>query len=213
LRLEVSRYLLQKAASGSTGATLQNFEHIHKALQQDQLTSYSQSTITAQQPIFGTECTYPPPWKISEEANRKMQEFENRTISMKPGTLPLGTFTWKGIKAIWKMGFKRTFWMIWQLREIKWGKLIGTDQFGNKYYESDDHIPGRRRWVEYASDPYEASKVTPEWHGWLHYVTDEPPTQNPFMKKPPRYTQDYYPNLTGTDSAYHPSDTTTRYSN
>lgn len=34
-------------------------------------------------------------------------------------------------------------------------------------------IEGRHRWVEYASkDRYNASQVPPEWHGWLHYITD-----------------------------------------
>lgn len=32
---------------------------------------------------------------------------------------------------------------------------------------------GRHRWVEYASKTrYNASQVPPEWHGWLHYITD-----------------------------------------
>lgn len=32
---------------------------------------------------------------------------------------------------------------------------------------------GRHRWVEYASkDRYNASQVPPEWHGWLHFITD-----------------------------------------
>ena len=32
---------------------------------------------------------------------------------------------------------------------------------------------GRHRWVEYAKkDRYDASQVPPEWHGWLHCITD-----------------------------------------
>lgn len=32
---------------------------------------------------------------------------------------------------------------------------------------------GRHRWVEYASkDRYNASQIPPEWHGWLHFITD-----------------------------------------
>lgn len=32
---------------------------------------------------------------------------------------------------------------------------------------------GRHRWVEYASkNRYNASQVPPEWHGWLHHITD-----------------------------------------
>lgn len=34
-------------------------------------------------------------------------------------------------------------------------------------------IVGRHRWVEYASkNRYNASQVPPEWHGWLHHITD-----------------------------------------
>ncbi|KAJ0080575.1 hypothetical protein Patl1_23862 [Pistacia atlantica] len=33
--------------------------------------------------------------------------------------------------------------------------------------------PGRHRWVEYAEKSrYNASQVPPEWHGWLHHITD-----------------------------------------
>lgn len=32
---------------------------------------------------------------------------------------------------------------------------------------------GRHRWVEYAEKGrYNASQVPPEWHGWLHHITD-----------------------------------------
>ena len=32
---------------------------------------------------------------------------------------------------------------------------------------------GRHRWVEYAKkDRYDTSQVPPEWHGWLHCITD-----------------------------------------
>ncbi|KAF3683702.1 putative NADH dehydrogenase [ubiquinone] 1 alpha subcomplex subunit 12, partial [Capsicum annuum] len=52
--------------------------------------------------------------------------------------------------------------------------LVGVDKFGNKYYEKlGDTQSGRHRWVEYAQkDRYNASQVPPEWHGWLHYITD-----------------------------------------
>ncbi|CAI9087049.1 OLC1v1021015C3 [Oldenlandia corymbosa var. corymbosa] len=52
--------------------------------------------------------------------------------------------------------------------------LVGIDKFGNKYYEKfGDTQYGRHRWVEYASkDRYNASQVPPEWHGWLHFITD-----------------------------------------
>jgi NADH:ubiquinone oxidoreductase 17.2 kD subunit len=84
------------------------------------------------------------------------------------------------------------------------GEFIGKDQFGNKYYQSRDHISydGRkRRWVIY--DGYaDASKVPPEWHGWLHYTLDEPPTEQPLRQH--SWEQPYLPNLTGTPMAWVP---------
>jgi hypothetical protein len=35
------------------------------------------------------------------------------------------------------------------------------------------NFAGRHRWVEYAEKGrYNASQVPPEWHGWLHHITD-----------------------------------------
>ena len=64
------------------------------------------------------------------------------------------------------------------------GRFVGQDELGNKYYEArDDHDAydkGRkRRWVIYKGYA-DASKVTPDWHGWLRYTFDEPPTVEPF---------------------------------
>lgn len=55
------------------------------------------------------------------------------------------------------------------------GRKVGTDRFGNTYYEERRARPGmrQRRWVIYAHEA-EASEVPPEWHAWLHYTTDAP---------------------------------------
>ena len=86
----------------------------------------------------------------------------------------------------------------------KRGDLVGTDENGNRYYQSRDNISydGRkRRWVVY--DGYaEASKVTPDWHGWLHYTFDEPPTVAPLKRQ--SWERDHKPNLTGTPLAWRP---------
>ena len=79
------------------------------------------------------------------------------------------------------------------------GAFVGTDKFGNRYYESKN---GVRRWVIYAGT-VEASRVPPEWHGWLHHTFKEPPTKAPFKEKP--WETDHIPNLTGTPGAYRPS--------
>jgi len=59
---------------------------------------------------------------------------------------------------------------------FKFGKLIGTDMSGNKYYENVvDYPAGQHRWCEPAdADNYDASSISPEWHGWMHHMSDAP---------------------------------------
>lgn len=59
------------------------------------------------------------------------------------------------------------------------GALVGKDALGNEYYENAGYQQGRSRWVRYANlDDYSAANVPREWHGWLHYVNDEPGLPN-----------------------------------
>lgn len=82
------------------------------------------------------------------------------------------------------------------------GREVGQDTFGNRYYEhKSDPAPGyrRKRWVVY-NGLVEASKVPPEWHGWLHYTAEAPLS----AEKAFEWEQDHLPNLTGTRYAYRP---------
>ncbi|HVJ55433.1 MAG TPA: NADH:ubiquinone oxidoreductase subunit NDUFA12 [Aliidongia sp.] len=90
------------------------------------------------------------------------------------------------------------------------GELVGTDQFGNRYYREKGQRPlikggGResreKRWVIYEGMP-EASKVPPEWHGWLHHIAFEVPSIDPAARRP--WQKEHLPNLTGTALAYRP---------
>ncbi len=85
------------------------------------------------------------------------------------------------------------------------GRFVGQDELGNRYYEardnSDSYDSRKRRWVIY-NGYAEASKVSPDWHGWLHYTFDEPPTVEPFLIK--SWEKEHRPNLTGTIHAYKP---------
>ena len=90
------------------------------------------------------------------------------------------------------------------------GQLVGTDQFGNRYYrERGSRALKRgggmesreRRWVLY-NGIVEASRVPPEWHGWLHHTVDSPP--QPGEAKKYAWQKDHLPNLSGTDLAYRP---------
>lgn len=83
------------------------------------------------------------------------------------------------------------------------GVLVGTDKAGNKYYRSKKVQPGRRerRWVIYNGEP-EATKVPPEWHGWLHHTVKEPLGEGSPFHKP--WQKEHLPNPTGTLQAYRP---------
>ncbi len=84
------------------------------------------------------------------------------------------------------------------------GQQVGTDGQGNRYYV-ERHEPAtgrkRKRWVIYKGER-EASRVPPEWHGWLHYTVDETPEEAPVERKP--WQAEHRPNLTGTPEAWHP---------
>jgi NADH:ubiquinone oxidoreductase subunit len=49
----------------------------------------------------------------------------------------------------------------------------------------------------------EASRVSPDWHGWLHHTWDEPPTDKPMVHK--TWEKPHVENLTGTMQAYAPA--------
>ena len=83
--------------------------------------------------------------------------------------------------------------------------FIGQDDYGNRYYEArdarDSYDDRKRRWVIYRGYA-DASKVPAEWHGWLHYTFDEPPTEVPLLRR--SWELDHEPNLTGTIWAWRP---------
>ena len=93
----------------------------------------------------------------------------------------------------WRGATYGTLWTTWFS-----GQAVGTDQFGNRYYQTKD---GKRRWVLY-NGTVEASRVPPDWHGWLHHTFKDPPTTAPLPERP--WEQTHTPNLTGTSGAYRP---------
>ena len=84
------------------------------------------------------------------------------------------------------------------------GQLVGTDEFGNRYYRHKGaSLHGReRRWVLYKGGK-EASKVPPEWHAWLHHTAPEPLTESATQARP--WQKEHAPNMTGTAMAYRPA--------
>ena len=83
------------------------------------------------------------------------------------------------------------------------GRLIGTDEFGNKYYSERRRSKKNheRRWVIYFGEE-EASSIPASWHGWLHHSYEAPPSENSRVSK--AWEKPHTPNMTGTANAYLP---------
>lgn len=87
---------------------------------------------------------------------------------------------------------------------VSGAKKVGTDPYGNTYYTAKPRKGYKhdRRWVRYKGTP-EATKVPPEWHGWLHHQTDVVPGEGgqSFRRS---WQKPHQPNMTGTNLAYRP---------
>ncbi|MGZ9810101.1 NADH:ubiquinone oxidoreductase subunit NDUFA12 [Pseudoroseicyclus sp. H15] len=105
-----------------------------------------------------------------------------------------------GLKTFFMKTF--TWWngQTWgtQLFTARKGTKVGEDAEGNVYYRNADDS---KRWVIY-NGYAEATRVAPEWHGWLHRSWDETPSERPLMHR--EWEKPHLPNLTGTAEAYAP---------
>ena len=79
------------------------------------------------------------------------------------------------------------------------GVKVGEDAQGNAFYRTQD---GKRRWVIYNGES-EASRVSPDWHGWLHHTFQQPPTDAPLPRQ--IWEKPHLENLSGTPLAYAPA--------
>ena len=95
-----------------------------------------------------------------------------------------------------------TWWnsQTWGTQFYTWrkGQKVGEDSQGNLFYRSSEG----KRWVIYNGEA-EASRIDPDWHGWLHRTWDEPPSQTPLKHK--AWEKPHLENLTGTPLAYAPT--------
>jgi NADH:ubiquinone oxidoreductase subunit len=55
--------------------------------------------------------------------------------------------------------------------------LVGSDKGGNRYYLSKrrDHLGRQRRMVVYSGDVVEPGSIPPDWHAWIHYLSNNIP--------------------------------------
>jgi len=100
----------------------------------------------------------------------------------------LRSLTW------WNTSTLNTAFFTWRK-----GEKVGEDDQGNIFYQTHDK---KKRWVIYNGES-EASRVAPEWHGWLHHTWDETPTDKPLVHK--TWEKPHQENLTGTARAYAPA--------
>ena len=94
-------------------------------------------------------------------------------------------FTW------WNKQTLATF-----LKTLFFGRYVGTDEHGNKYYESKKN----ERWVIYSNN-IEATKITSDWYLWMHYTLDKIPDS-----KENKYSwqKKHLENQTGTLNSFKP---------
>ena len=97
-------------------------------------------------------------------------------------------------KIIFTWWNKQTFGTF--LKTLFFGKYVGSDEFGNKYYQSKKN----ERWVLYSKN-IEATKITYDWFLWIQHTTDKIPdnqeTKYSWQKK-------HIENKTGTENSYKP---------
>ena len=85
-----------------------------------------------------------------------------------------------------------------RIKTILFGKLVGKDSQGNKYYESKDG----KRWIIY-SGTVDASKIPIEWYSWIHFMPNKIQKNHDLKKYD--WQKPHQPNLTGTSAAYYPN--------
>ena len=83
------------------------------------------------------------------------------------------------------------------LKTLFYGKFMGKDDFGNKYYKSKKN----ERWVIYSNN-IEATKITSDWYLWIHHTIDKvPEVEN---NKKYLWQKKHLENQTGSKNSYKP---------
>ncbi len=85
-----------------------------------------------------------------------------------------------------------------RLKTIFSGKYVGSDSFGNKYYESKNG----KRWVIYSNE-IDATKIPVEWYSWMHFTPNRIEKNHDLKKY--EWQKPHQSNKTGTQEAYYPN--------
>tara|TARA_B100001250_G_scaffold7820_1_gene6597 strand:- start:2464 stop:2823 length:360 start_codon:yes stop_codon:yes gene_type:complete len=84
-----------------------------------------------------------------------------------------------------------------RINTFLFGKVVGKDLFGNKYYESKSG----KRWVIYNGE-VEATKIPNEWYSWIHRTNNK--IENLHELKKYKWQKEHLPNQTGLEHSYNP---------
>ncbi|OGE56995.1 hypothetical protein PENARI_c002G00570 [Penicillium arizonense] len=110
-----------------------------------------------------------------------------------------------------RVGIKDAGHQMQYIGDTKAGTLIGTDRFGNKYFENmEEELPLRTRWVDYKEAEYDASHIEPGWHAWISYLVDAPPHADKILQTGVRPWElpDHFANPTLSRAAFKTYSTT-----
>lgn len=84
-----------------------------------------------------------------------------------------------------------------RLTVLFFGKFVGRDYLGNKYYQTKKG----KRIVIYDGE-VDASKIPNEWYSWMHFTPNK--IENNHELKKFEWQKPHKANLTGSDQAYNP---------
>ena len=86
-----------------------------------------------------------------------------------------------------------------RLTILFFGKFVGKDNFGNKYYQTKKG----KRFIIYNGE-VDASKIPNEWYSWMHFTSNK--IENNHELKKFEWQKPHKPNSTGSNEAYSPKD-------
>ena len=98
-------------------------------------------------------------------------------------------------KIIFTWWNKQTFGTL--LKTLFFGKYVGSDEHGNKYYQSKKN----ERWVVYSKN-IEATKITSDWYLWIHHTIDKIPDIKEVKFS---WQKKHLENQTGTSNSFKPT--------
>ena len=85
------------------------------------------------------------------------------------------------------------------------GNKVGEDEYGNQFFELNrkDYLGRKKRYCLYKGIP-EASKISPEWHPFMHYQIDAKNVRTTFKQY--KWQKPYVPDTTLSKNKYLPKD-------